>query len=94
MNQDRKSRTEAAARRVIELEEEVESSGFAALDDDSLARARASLHAWIEGMTGLVISPALGRVTLIDADGREASIASPSLAFLLSAPIGTPAVED
>jgi hypothetical protein len=87
MDQDSRSRAEAAAQRVIELEEELEASGYAALDEDSIAQARAALHKWIDTVTGLVISPALGKVTLIHAKGRESVIASSDLAFAMSAPV-------
>lgn len=79
------SKTEAAAQRVVELEEELEASGVAALDEHRLSALKAILHRWIDGMHGVVISPALGRVTLIDEHGGKASIASSQLAFSLSA---------
>ena len=78
---------EAAARRIIELEEEVEASGFAALDADSVAWVREQLHLWVDSVTGSIISPGLGRVTLMHGGERESVIASPQLAFLLSKPV-------
>ncbi len=78
----------AAADRVIQLEEEVEASGVAAVDGSELAHARAALHAWIDEMTGVVVSPGLGRVTVIHGDGRRSSIASATLPYLMSKPVG------
>jgi hypothetical protein len=86
MSEERKARAEAAARRVIGLEEEVEASGFAQIDDSALAEAKAALHAWIDGMIGIVVSPALGRVTVLH-EGRESAIASPELAYRMSKPV-------
>lgn len=75
----------AAADRIVELGKELETAGHAALDAPTVVRARAVLHEWIEGMQGIVVNPALGRVTVIDKDGNASSIASASLAFTLSA---------
>jgi len=79
----------AAADRVIQLEEEVEASGVAAVEGAELAHARAALHAWIDEMTGVVVSPGLGRVTIIHGDGRRSSIASATLPYLMSKPLGS-----
>ena len=87
MTDKRANRAEAAARRVLELEEEVEASGFAALDEESIAFARTQLHAWVDTVTGSIISPGLGRVTLIHEAGRESVIASPQLAYAMSKPL-------
>jgi hypothetical protein len=81
----------AAADRVIQLEEEVEASGVAAVEGAELAHARAALHAWIDEMTGVVVSPGLGRVTIIHGDGRRSSIASATLPYLMSKPLGSQA---
>jgi hypothetical protein len=75
------------AERVVKLEEEVEAGGEALRDAESLARARALLHEWIDEMTGVVVSPGLGRVTVLHGKSRPASIASFELAFRLSKPI-------
>jgi hypothetical protein len=83
---DRTTKVEEAAQRVIELEQEVESSGYAALDDDRVREAKAALHDWVDAMIGIVISPALGRVTVLH-EGRESAIASPELAYKLSKPV-------
>jgi hypothetical protein len=93
MNNDSKNAASAqaaaqATERVIKLEEEVEASGTASLDDAAVAFARAVLHQWVDTVTAVVTSPGLGRVTLIHADGRKSSIASPDLPFRLSPPVG------
>jgi hypothetical protein len=76
---------EEAAARVIELEQELEASGEAAIGD-ALTFSRERLHEWVETVVGVVASPGVGRVTLIHANGRESKIASPDLPFLLSRP--------
>ncbi len=78
----------AATERVVKLEEELEASGVAYHDDDSLALARARLHEWVDSIAATVISPALGRVTLIHADGGQSTIISPTLPFTMSKPAG------
>ena len=77
---------QAAAERVMELEEEVEASGQAAVGGDALDHARAALHRWVDELKGVVVSPGLGRVTIIHEGGRISSIASPDLPFLMSEP--------
>jgi hypothetical protein len=89
MSEEPEDVVRAAADRVIQLEEEVEASGVAAVDGSDLAYARAALHAWIDEMTGVVVSPGLGRVTVIHGDGRRSSIASATLPYLMSKPIGS-----
>lgn len=76
-----------AAARVIELEAELEASGTAATEGDSLAFARAALHEWVETVAAVVASPGVGRVTLIHANGNESKIASPDLPFLVTPPV-------
>ena len=88
MERDEGELVRAAVDRVLRIEEEVEASGVAALDDDALNQARAVLHRWIDEMTGVVVSPGLGRVTLIHRDGRRSSIASPDLPLAMSKPVG------
>ena len=83
MNEETKIK--ATADRIVELGKEVEAPGNAALDEPSLIRARAVLRQWIDGMKGVVVNPAMGRVTVIDATGHASSIASADLAFKLSA---------
>ena len=79
------ARIKATADRIVGLEEELEAPGNAAVDEPSLLRARAVLRQWIEGVRGVVVNPAMGRVTVIDANGRASSIASADLAFTMSA---------
>ena len=79
------AKIEATAERIIKLGAEVEAPGNAAVDEPSLVRARTVLREWIEGVKGVVVNPAMGRVTVIDANGRASSIASADLAFKMSA---------
>ncbi len=78
----------AAAERVIKLEEELEASGVAAHDDETMKLARARLHEWVDSIAVTIVSPALGRVTLIHADGGQSTIISPTLPFTMSKPAG------
>lgn len=78
--------TEAAAERVIKLEEELEAGGTAVHGDTALALAKARLHEWVESVTATVVSPGLGRVTLIHKNGNQSSITSPELPFIMSKP--------
>jgi hypothetical protein len=78
-------RIKATAERIIELGNEVEAPGHAAVGEASLHKARAVLGEWIADMRGIVVNPALGRVTVIDGNGNASSIASAELAFRLSA---------
>lgn len=84
MDEDRRGKTREAADHVLEMAEELEASGDAMVGQDSLASARAALHQWIDSMTGVVLTPAFGRVTIIH-DGRQSTITSPDLPFVLSA---------
>jgi hypothetical protein len=88
VSKDQTSHIQAAAERVVGLEEEVEASGQAAVDGAALERARAALHKWVDGVKGVVVSPGLGRVTLIHEGGRVSTIASPDLPFEMSEPAG------
>lgn len=81
-----KDQIEDAAGRVIALEAELESAGEASLSGEQLALSRAALHDWVETVVGVVVSPGVGRVSLIHRDGTQSSIASPRLPFLLSRP--------
>lgn len=78
----------SAAERVIKLEEELEASGVPVLAHDEVAEARAKLHTWIDSVVATVVSPGLGRVTLIHANGRESTISSADLPFIMSKPVG------
>ena len=75
-----------AVERTLELESELEASGEAVVEGDSLASARAELHKWIDTVVGVVNSPGVGRVMLIHDDGVESKISSPNLPFLLTKP--------
>lgn len=73
------------ADRIIDLEAELEAPGHAALENAALMTAREVLHRWVDGMEGIVVNPALGRVTVIHESGSASSIASADLAFRMSA---------
>lgn len=83
MNETTKIKAEVD--RIVELGAEVEAPGHAAVDESTLEKARAVLHQWVDGIGGVVVNPALGRVTVIDRNGYAASIASADLAFRMSA---------
>jgi hypothetical protein len=70
---------------IMELGAELEAPGHAALGDDQVSEARVVLHRWIDEMKGIVVNPALGRVTVIHENGAASSIGSADLAFLMSA---------
>jgi hypothetical protein len=78
---------EEAAGRVISLEAELEAAGNAATAGSELAWTRAMLHDWVETVVGAVVSPGVGRVTLIHANGAQSKIASPELPFRLTRPV-------
>lgn len=82
---DEQNQVKASADRIVGLATEVEASSHAALDEASLAQARAVLHQWVDALKGIVVSPAFGRVTLIHDDGQASTIASSELAFRMSA---------
>ncbi|MET0384811.1 MAG: hypothetical protein ABW321_02575 [Polyangiales bacterium] len=79
------SKIKETADRIVELGSEVEAPGLAAINEPSLVVAREVLQQWISEMKGVVVNPAMGRVTIIDATGRPSSIASGDLAFRLCA---------
>lgn len=83
---DPKDDVQAATRRVLQLEAELEAEGAAATGDDAVAHARMMLHQWVDSVVAVVSSPGVGRVSLIHADGTESRISSPALPFLLSRP--------
>ena len=87
MKDDEAASGKAIAHQVIELEEEVEASGYL-VHGDALQEARTILHKWVDEMTGVVISPGLGRVTVIHGSGRPSTISSAELPFIMSKPIG------
>jgi hypothetical protein len=78
---------EAAADRIVQLEQELESAGHVAVADTELQRVRAVLHDWVDTVVGAVSSPGVGRVTLIHANARESKIASPDLPYLIAKPV-------
>lgn len=73
--------------RVTELESELEASSDAITETDSLERARAILHRWVDTVTGVIATPGVGRAVLIHDNGRESRISSPDLPALLSVPV-------
>ena len=75
----------ATADRIIGIEDELEAPGHAALAETSLQKAREVLHQWVDQMKGIVVNPALARVTVIHENGYASSIASADLAFTMSA---------
>lgn len=79
--------TRDAADRAVEMAEEVEASGQASISGAELESARAALHGWIDAMTGVVVAPGLGRVTVIHPNGRVSTISSPDLPFTMSKPV-------
>jgi hypothetical protein len=85
MGMDQDQKIQNAADKIIGLEDELEAPGLAAVGDASLAKAKQVLHQWIDQMKGVVVNPALARVTVIQADGYASSIASADLAFKMSA---------
>jgi hypothetical protein len=79
---DDKIRT--TADRIVELEAELEARGHVALGEAAMVKAREVLHRWVDQMEGVVVNPALGRVTVIHEGGSASSIASSDLAFKMS----------
>ena len=89
MNEDQKADIQQIADRELELAEEVEASGEAAVGGAALERIRATLHAWVDSVQGVVVNAAFGRVTLIHEGGRRSTVASPDLPYALSTPVGS-----
>lgn len=89
MDDQQNDEARTTADRVLEMAEEIEAGGDASFGGAGLERARAILHQWIDEMTGVVVTAALGRVTIIHDNGRASSIASPDLPFTLSTPVGS-----
>lgn len=87
MTKEQSDAVQAAADHVMGLEEELEAAGYATVDGADLEHARAVLHQWVDRMIGVVITPALGRVTVIHEHGRRSTIASADLPFLMSTPV-------
>jgi hypothetical protein len=76
---------QTTADRIVELEAELETAGHAMLENAEVIKAREVLHRWVDSMEGVVVNPALGRVTVIGEGGSASSIASADLAFQMSA---------
>jgi hypothetical protein len=87
MDSEHTEKVQSAADQVMDLEAELEVASNAALAGAVLETARSHLHAWIETVRGVVVSPGLGRVTLIHQNGRLSTISSPDLPFAMSAPV-------
>ncbi|HEX7819987.1 MAG TPA: hypothetical protein VF463_05150 [Sphingobium sp.] len=79
---------QAAIDHVLELAAELEVSGTAVVGNDAVARVRAVLHAWVDTVTAVALTPAFGRSTLIHEDGQQSSVQSSILSFALSTPVG------
>jgi hypothetical protein len=91
--QDQAEGVQASAERVLKLADELEAHGDVRVGGTDLDRGRAALHAWIDRATGFVVTPAFGRVTIIHGAGRQSTIASAELPYLMSDPVG-PATDD
>lgn len=88
MSSDDTDKMQSAIDHVLELAAEVEASGEAHIAADHVATLRASLHAWVDTVTGVANVPAFGRVTLIHQDGSRSTIQSSRLSYALSVPVG------
>lgn len=88
MTERQTSDAQVIADRVLEFAEEVEASGQSVVDGTALEAARAALHKWVDELTGVVVMPAFGRVTVIHRNGAQSTISSPDLPFAMSAPLG------
>ncbi|CAN5338049.1 hypothetical protein BH10PSE13_BH10PSE13_18750 [soil metagenome] len=88
MNNERTNPAQAAIDQILGLASEVEASGDAVVSDDHVTAVRAALHTWVDTVTGVAIVPALGRTTLVHANGARSSIQSSELSYALSQPVG------
>ncbi|MFT3968322.1 MAG: hypothetical protein QM690_20820 [Sphingobium sp.] len=88
MSSDDIGKVQSAIDHVLELAAELEVSGTAVVDDEAVARVRAVLHAWVDTVTGVALTPAFGRSTLIHEDGQRSTVQSSVLSFALSTPVG------
>ena len=82
-------KAQEVADHVQRLAEEIETHADVALGGAALESGRARIHEWIEGMTGFVVNAAQAQVTIIHANGRQSTIFSPDLPFLLVRPPST-----
>ena len=83
---DSNDKTRETVDRVLELAGELEAHGEVSLEGATLDRARAVLHRWIDSAVGVIALPAFGRVTLVHANGKQSSIASSELSYMMSEP--------
>ena len=83
MGDDHSDKTQAAIDETVKFAEELEASANPA-SSDTLEETRAILHQWLDTVTSVVTVPAFGRVVLIHKNGRQSTVTSPELPFLLS----------
>ncbi|MET0366011.1 MAG: hypothetical protein ABW169_15315 [Sphingobium sp.] len=88
MSSDDIGKVQSAIDHVLELAAELEVSGTAVVEDDAVRHVRAVLHAWVDTVTAVALTPAFGRSTLIHEDGQRSTIQSSILSFALSTPVG------
>jgi hypothetical protein len=74
----------STADRIVELEAELETHGQALVGNAAVSKAREILHNWVDDMVGVVVNPALGRITVIHEGGAASSLTSADLAFKMS----------
>ena len=86
MEDEQTQGTREIADRVIALAEELEVSGEVSVDTEELARDRAALHAWVDTVVGVVLTPGFGRVTVIHEIGRPSTISSWELCLKMTEP--------
>lgn len=87
MSEEQPDEVQAAVDGVLKFAEELEASGDVATGGNRLEHARAALHQWVDTVTGVVAVPAFGRVTLIHENGRQSTISSNELPFVMSVPV-------
>lgn len=88
MSSDELGKVQAAIDHVLELAAELEVSGTAVVEDSAVAHVRAVLHAWVDTVTAVALTPAFGRSTLIHENGQQSTVQSSVLSFALSTPVG------
>lgn len=88
MSSDENAKVQTAIDHILELAAELEVSGEAVTEDAAVAHVRAVLHAWVDTVTAVALTPAFGRSTLIHEDGQRSTVQSSILAFALSKPVG------
>jgi hypothetical protein len=80
VTEDARAKTE----RVVALAAELEVSGEVSLDEAALQRDRAALHAWVDTVVGVVLTPGFARVSLIHENGTQSTISSWDLCLAMS----------